>query len=561
MRAVSLVGHCTILACPGSGKTRVLSERAARLLSVHEKGRLCAVTFTRDAAEDLGARILASIGAGHGRRLAVGTFHSLALGQIKRAMGRRMARLLSEGERLAVLRRCWKQHGPEHSFDDVVQAVDAARARVSAPVFLDPSLESVYRSYQDVMKSEGAMDFSDLIQVSVQAMASGDMAPLPVRWLLVDEAQDMDEVQMEWVLHHGRAGTEVTLVGDDDQSLYAFRHALGYEGLQAVTHALASSETTLPVNYRCAPNILAAAAKLIARNKNRAAKQIAAHRTDSGEIRLFKAADRWGEIEDALRIIGRAERTGGWAVLGRTNSLLDAVEAAISDAGIPYARSGGRSVWEHSVGSVFLGLLRTTHDASWTGVANTLSFCGIRAARVNGHSIQTTGNTLDRLARIIEQTPEDDPTRVTLVRLGMGLTGWMSQAKKGRPALAIHGVTSFLADYCKPKQLDLLHRLSSAIQKLSGSLAQRLTAVTRDRPRGVAEGVQVMTLHASKGLEFDNVWIMGLEEGSLPHVDAHEEDERRLLYVGMTRARHRLILSSAVEEGPASRFLEEAGIS
>jgi superfamily I DNA/RNA helicase len=70
-----------------------------------------------------------------------------------------------------------------------------------------------------------------------------------------------------------------------------------------------------------------------------------------------------------------------------------------------------------------------------------------------------------------------------------------------------------------------------------------------------------MTLHASKGLEFDNVWIMGLEEGSLPHVDAHEEDERRLLYVGMTRARHRLILSSAVEEGPASRFLEEAGIS
>ena len=103
-RAVSTVGHCTVLACPGSGKTRVLSERAIRLLASHDKGRLCAVTFTRDAAEELKARILPSCGADVARRLAVGTFHSIALSQLKRLpRSQKPRRLLSDGERMAVL--------------------------------------------------------------------------------------------------------------------------------------------------------------------------------------------------------------------------------------------------------------------------------------------------------------------------------------------------------------------------------------------------------------------------------------------------------------------------
>lgn len=121
-RAVSANGHCTILACAGSGKTRVLTERAARLLANHPKGRLCAVTFTRYAAQELRSRILSSCGKDQARRLAVGTFHSIALGQLKRASRKKPLRLLSEGERLAVLRRCWKQHAPSLAFEAVVQA-------------------------------------------------------------------------------------------------------------------------------------------------------------------------------------------------------------------------------------------------------------------------------------------------------------------------------------------------------------------------------------------------------------------------------------------------------
>lgn len=141
--------------------------------------------------------------------------------------------------------------------------------------------------------------------------------PLPIKWLLVDESQDMDEVQMEWILLHGRAGAEITLVGDDDQSLYAFRHAMGYAGLQEITFALASMEVTLPVNYRCAQNILEHAARLIAHNKNRAEKKIVAHRTDQGKISILRLVDRDGEADTLTRTILEDAKDAQWAVRNR----------------------------------------------------------------------------------------------------------------------------------------------------------------------------------------------------------------------------------------------------
>lgn len=557
-RAVATAGHCTILACPGSGKTRVLSARAARLLANHPKGRLCAVTFTRDAAEELRSRILASCGQEHARRLAVGTFHSLALAQLKRASRKKPPRLLSEGERLAVLRRCCKQHAPDLPFDDVVQAIDAVKARLAPPLFTDPSLEAVFRSYQDIMESEGAMDFADLLLLSVRRMASGDMPPLPIRWLLVDEAQDMDEVQMEWILLHSRAGAEVTLVGDDDQSLYAFRHALGYAGLQKVTFALSATETTLPVNYRCAPNILAHAARLIAHNTNRAPKRIEAHRQDAGEVRVIRAADRWDE---AGQCVERIRRDGSqWAVLARTNLLLDPIEVCLIEARIPYRRFGGQSVWDRTVGATFLGLLRSVLDGAWTGVANALAFCGMPADQVNRLASFPGRDCLERLRAAARHIGSDADVPL-IVSLLHGFEAWTTQARMQRHTLVIHAVAAWLSGHCKPDQARLLGRLEAALAGLSGHLARRLSLVGGSGNRQTpADSVAVMTLHASKGLEFDNVWILGCEDGNLPHTDSTEEDERRLLYVGMTRARHRLILSSAIEEGMESRFLKEAGL-
>ncbi len=559
-RAVKTQGHCTILACPGSGKTRVLSTRAAHLIANHELGRLCAVTFTRDAANELMSRILESCGQENARRLAVGTFHSLAMAQLKRNSKGRLARLLGDGERTAVLRRCWQELAPELKFDDVSKALDAAKAKVGPVAFADLAMQRVYDGYVEVLQSERVMDFSDLLLTAVRGMQSGEVAPLPIKWLLVDEAQDMDEVQLEWILAHGRNGVEVTLVGDDDQSLYSFRHALGYAGLKEASLALGSMDLTLPVNYRCAPNILDHAAKLIAKNANRAAKNIQAAKTIDGHIKVHRVPTRHdegsllaSEIKQELHI--------PWAVLGRTNTLLDTVEVALSTNGIPYRRLGGKSIWEQSIGGVFAGLLRSVADGSWTGVANALVFCHVDSSWVNDHSRSTSGDCIARLDQALGEV-QDDRRRKVLLSLREGFVSWNEQAFKGRTSLVVHGVASFLSQHCKPPQASLLKSLADSFCRLNGSLAQRLALLSRTSKEKEAEAgtVQIITLHSSKGLEFENVWIVGCEEGSLPHTDSTEEEERRLMYVGMTRAKSKLVLSGALSEGLESRFLEEAGL-
>jgi superfamily I DNA/RNA helicase len=236
---------------------------------------LCAVTFTRDAADELKERIAHS-SSNLEHRLIVGTFHSVALSQLKNYYSSKLPKLLSEGQRLAVLKRCWKQHAPDLNFDeDVLPEIEAAKATLKLYEFEPPLVKLIYDSFISVMKSENSMDFSDILIMTVKLLHNGNISPLPIKWLLVDEGQDMDEVQQEWILIHGLSGIEVTLVGDDDQSLYAFRNALGYAGLQEITFRLNATQSTLPINYRCAPNILFHAAKLIAQNSNRAPKQIA----------------------------------------------------------------------------------------------------------------------------------------------------------------------------------------------------------------------------------------------------------------------------------------------
>ncbi len=559
-RAVRSSGHCTILACPGSGKTRVLSTRAAHLLKGHELGRLCAVTFTRDAANELRGRILESCGQEHIRRLGAGTFHSLALDQLKRNIRGRQPRLLGEGERMAVLRRCWQEEDTDMAFDDVVKLIDMAKAQVGHVAFSNLVAQRIYDSYTEVLQSERVMDFSDVLLKAVHGMQDGSVAPLPIQWLLVDEAQDMDAVQLEWILCHGRNGVEITLVGDDDQSLYSFRHAMGYSGLQEASLALGSLELTLPVNYRCAPNILAAAARLIVKNPHRAFKNIQAAKTDAGILEVQRVPTRIDEASLIARTIAEAKHEQ-WAILGRTNTLLDTVEVALSARGLSYTRLGGKSIWERSVGSVFLGLMRSVADGSWTGVANAMVFCRVDALWVNEHSRTSRGKCIDRLDQALE-TPQDERRRKVLVALREGFLSWTEQASKDRASLVVHAIANFLCGHASSKQIPVIRSLADSFGRLQGSLAQRLSYVSRGGTEREAPdaGVQIVTLHSSKGLEFDNVWIMGCEEGNLPHTDSTEDEERRLMYVGMTRARKRLVISSALEEGTESRFLEEAAI-
>ncbi|PIX05622.1 MAG: hypothetical protein COZ77_00210, partial [Gallionellales bacterium CG_4_8_14_3_um_filter_54_18] len=543
-RAVRSVGHSTILACPGSGKTRVLSARAARLLTENTTGRLCAVTFTRDAAASLKLRILEACGKEVANRLAVGTFHSIALNQLRRA-GMVTNRLLGDGERLALLRRCYLQHKCDLPFEKIVSAIDGAKASVSPKLFADSAIEDVYAAYQDALAAEDSMDFSDILLLATRGMAKKTIHPLSVRWLLVDEAQDMDAVQCEWVMLHGKSGVEVTIVGDDDQSLYAFRHAMGYSGMMLVSETLSSQEITLPINYRCASNIIAHASALISLNQNRANKAIHAARGNTGIIGLHRASDRNHEAEIICNAIEMSGNPTGWAVLARSNTLLESIEAKLAKSQIPYSISGGKSVWDGVVGSALVGLIRNIERDDLTGLANALSVCKIQPHLLN-HSADSKKNCTQLLDYILSQTSENDErTRKIIVGLKKGRIDWLGQAKNGQVTLAIYAAAGWLRDSIErklPKKTPLnsngkmIGDLAVALSKLNGSVAQRLNVIMRKFGDKTSGGVSLLTMHSSKGLEFDNVWILGAEDNTIPHPDSTEEDERRLFYVAMTRA-------------------------
>ncbi len=382
-RAIQAKGHCIVLACPGSGKTTVLTERAVRLLSESSIGRLCAVTFTRDAASELKSRILNRIPEAR-NRLAVGTFHSIALSQLKKSdMASR--ELMKDHERNVLLKRCYAQLGCATPFEEVAKEIDRIKSKSGEPSFSSLEVEDLYHLYQDTLMAEGRMDYADILIMTVKGMKNGNVGHLAVNWLLVDEAQDMDDIQCEWVMSHGIRGlppVEITMVADDDQSLYGFRHALGYDGIRRVQNYFSAQEITLPVNYRCGRSILNHAARLITLNPNRAAKDIRSARMDNGTVEYHRLTYRSIEATEIVKTIKKSA-SYKWGVLARTNVLLEMVEAEFQLHQIPYVLTGSKGVWSGFIGGMYLGFLRSVFDDSWTGMANILSLCGIEAHYLN----------------------------------------------------------------------------------------------------------------------------------------------------------------------------------
>ncbi|MCO6440501.1 MAG: ATP-dependent helicase, partial [Nitrococcus mobilis] len=365
--AILLYGHGLVSACPGAGKTRVLALRSAHLLATHRRGRVVAVTFTRDAAKGLRARILAEAGAEHARRCASGTFHGLALNQLKRQHGKGSLRVLSAREQRMMLAQAWERAASEaeftfERFDHASAAIEAIKACIDpAPSPQASAAGALYAIYQRLLERSGSHDFADLMLRAVAEMDSGALDPIGARWMLVDEAQDMDEVQYAWILAHARAGVEIMCVADDDQSIYQWRHALGYRGLMRFREATEARHVSLPTNYRCRPEVLEPAVRLIGHNRNRVGKDICAHREPGGAVAVIVNETRWDESTQLARHLLDAD-PDGWTVLARTNRLLDCVELALASQDIACRRIGGEGFWEKPAAQAYLGLMRSVCD-------------------------------------------------------------------------------------------------------------------------------------------------------------------------------------------------------
>jgi len=350
----------------------------------------------------------------------------------------------------------------------------------------------------------------------------------------------------------------------DHENLYAiyqWRHALGHAGLMRFRDEHNARHVTLPINYRCRPEVLRPATALIERNTERVPKDIQPTRDPGGCLHVLANGTRTQETEQiALQL--RASDPGEWAILARTNFLPDAVQLMLASAGIPFKRIGGKSFWESGLAQAFIGSLKATYADDAIALMTTLNWAGVfDTDYIEPDEDETAGELLGRLSQTPAGQSPGIPQRQARVLRELH-ADWQDALARGRIGIVAWGAAQWLGEATDENRAKALTWCAEALGKLPGDLSTRVAMLTlADENEGDAEGACLMTMHAAKGLEFPNVWIVGCEDGRCPHADSDIEEERRLFYVGMTRAEDNLVLSFARDEGEPSPFIEEADIT
>ncbi|MBT9135165.1 MAG: DNA helicase II [Firmicutes bacterium] len=572
-RAAQTIGHLLIPACPGSGKTTVLKHRAEFLLRSDPRGKIVAVTFTNEAASSLEGRIKEQYPEGV-KRVTAGTFHGLCKRQCI-AAGHKV-NLLNDLQCSRILMDAIISSPAAEAgigFESAKQALDEWKRD---PDLILPHPEKdprvyAFRRYEEIKSQHGGWDFSDLLLRAVQGIRSGQIPPLDVRWMLVDEFQDTDKIQLAWVMEHVKAGVDVTIVGDDDQSIYGWRGALGYAGMMDFKNLTNATQVNLDRTYRCSLEVLKPAARLIMHNSARVEKDLATASTEIGVVSVVSCLDRESEVKRCIEIVRDTGKPEQWAILARTNSLLEDVEIQIGDA-FHYYRPGGTSFWELKAPALLYDTLMSFARGDLMGIDAMLRACNVSRGFLDEIALtfdSESKNSLDRFVagRLPGKAGKDDKNFMALTQGFCRDWLWMFRSGDAKQmALAANGIGFFIAKNAElskkaESKSEDARRLSAAaaqVGRMKGSLLERLLALRRNKKDG-NKGVALLSLHASKGLEFDKVWMIGCNQGILPLKECDVEEERRLTYVGMTRAKTLLYLSYHMEEEP-SQFLMQSGL-
>jgi ATP-dependent DNA helicase UvrD/PcrA len=615
-------GPLLVVAGAGSGKTRVLTMRIARLID--QAGvppqRIFAVTFTNKAAGEMKERVGRLLGQDPSG-LWIGTFHSLSARLLRReaeALGfTRQFTIFDEDDRLALVKRLMEQRGHSSKLfpPRLIQSlISAAKNRMTSPEDLAIAspldrpaqvAADVYHALGPALKAQNAMDFDDLMlhPLTLFRERPDRLAYYQDRFafLLVDEFQDTNSAQYQLVRLLGRHGN-VCAVGDDDQSIYSWRGA-DVRNMQSFLQDFPGGTLVrLEDNYRSTQIVLEAANAVIAENTSRIGKTLRTQRKGGEVVTLVAAADERDEAEWLVREFRTRGARGDWeyrdmAILYRTNSQSRALEEAFRRAGVPYRVVGAISFYDRREVKDLLAYLRLV--ANPLDAEAFLRAVGVPRRGLGESSLATVQETAARwgkglleAARAAELIQGLRPNvRESLRKFAALIDAIRDQAATWPPAqileqliLAINYEAWLTAE--GPEGIDRWENVRELVASaaewsevvepedeettpLERFLAEAALLSSNDTVQGAGEGVTLMTLHTAKGLEWPVVALTGLEDGLFPLARAEEqefglEEERRLCYVGITRAKDKLYLSWArarrrggeLRPGRASRFLE-----
>jgi len=585
-------GPLLVVAGAGSGKTRVLTYRIAYLLAagLAQPHEVLAVTFTNKAAREMVERVEALLG-GRPRGGFVGTFHRFALQLL-----RHHPRELGLPERFAIADEDDQRRTLERELKRLQVAPErlsarTARSRISAAknAMLDPEavaaaartaeqhlLAEVFAAYQNELVAAGAVDFDDMLLLAVRLLEREEAIRKGLagrfRWLLVDEYQDTNEAQARLLRQLCGRRPNLTVVGDEDQSIYRWRGAQGENILRFDETYPGATVVTLGRNYRSAEPILRAAAALIGNNTRRRPKTLSSEAGAGLPVTAYQALDESDEARFVAEEIERLRpelRLGEVAVLFRINALSRPFEAELVRRGVPYVVVAGTRFWERAEikdAVAYLRLLVAPDDTLAFRRAVGVPPRGIGEATLEVllQAAQEWSVPLPEAARRLPATLTNR-ARLSLERFFALLEELRERAASGPPEEVVSallersGLTAMYGeaseeDRARRANLDeLVTAAAEAGEReldLTGFMDE-VALVSDADMRATGDAVQLSTLHAAKGLEFDAVFVVGMEDGLLPlrreDADTIEdlEEERRLAYVGMTRARRRLYLTSA----------------
>ena len=568
--ATAMEPAVAVVAGPGTGKTKTLISRIAWLLEQGVKpSEITAVTFTNKAAGEMRERLEGYLGKRTARAVSIGTFHALCLRMLE--AGGRKVTLADEGAGRRMAAEAAADTGSKLSPNRILREVSARKNGASADL-----PEEVFAAYGRRMENAGLMDFDDLlleVLARFEAGAVTEKERKPFTYLLVDEFQDINPVQYRLVRAWGAGGKNLFVIGDPDQSIYGFRGSDARCFARLLEDMPDTRAVRLTRNYRSSPEIIGCAVPVIERNESQAGERtLTAQRPAAGRVRLLTAADEFAEALFVAKEIGRmvggmdmleAAASRRWsfsdiALLYRTHKQAELLEKCLSIEGIPYVVTGRDDF-----------LL----DPAVEGME---SFFRWLLEPGDLYSLRRTLTGLfavddQRAEAICTRWKEDPEGALAAAAAGAGqgegrwavLTGkYAAAAGKEKPRKLLEGLA---ADLCLAENpaVDKLIGASLFHERMAAFLQALTLGAEADVSRSggktyTADAVTLMTLHGSKGLEFPAVFLCGARKGVMPLETpgrpADFPEERRLFYVGMTRAKEELILLTGKEP---SSFLSD----
>lgn len=592
--AVDWQGNLVMFAGPGSGKTSTSIEKVMSILAT-PANKVLMTTFTREASSEMRQRLDKrfqdkGLPAPSEDRLRISTFDSLTLWHMKIMTNGRVKLLSPQAQAPRIWQLCAELSIGK--FENHAQWFDAYQAVIDRDPLIEeinqksPQSMELIEAYYDWLRAGGMLDLATIKRTVAIQMRDGNMPLLPFTHMLVDEGQDCDELQIQIAITQGQNGCNTTLVGDDDQTIYDWRSAAGYKGMIKFRNECNAEVVRLAENFRSNEEIVSHATQLIRfNNPDRIEKNQVAIKGEGGKVTLssFPSLPEQANWIGA-HIVETLKPPYSCSILSRTNINLDAAESVCKEYGLPYHRQGS-SLWDRDDISAYTAMMTFWMSGGADMLSQTMGLLGFDRNTVNGLLTKLQSTQLAfRRGHVPELPGVSSIEANVLEQMSLAFGKWRKEAKEAAevydPAsradayelIIRESINIFPSWYSSlgavakkngddhPKVTRMksgLEHVEKALLRISGHLKSRIRLLRTKKKEEFEEGqIRLLTMHGSKGLEWDNVYIIGADEREDDNTVTVGPAERRVMFVGMTRARAKLNITFS---GKMPLFMKEAG--